>query len=41
VPYYGRQIDAALVPKIKAKLMLHYAGLDERINGGIPAYENA
>jgi carboxymethylenebutenolidase len=41
VPYYGRQIDAALVPKIKAKLMLHYAGLEERINGGIPAYENA
>jgi carboxymethylenebutenolidase len=41
VPYYGRQIDAALVPKIKAKLMLHYAGLDERINTGIPAYENA
>ena len=41
VPYYGRQIDATLVPKIKAKLMLHYAGLDERINAGIPAYENA
>ena len=41
VPYYGRQIDAALVPKIKAKLMLHYAGLDERINAGIPVYENA
>jgi carboxymethylenebutenolidase len=31
----------ALVPNIKAKLMLHYAGLDERINEGIPAYENA
>jgi carboxymethylenebutenolidase len=41
VPYYGRQIDASLVPKIKAKLMLHYAGLDERINAGISAYENA
>jgi carboxymethylenebutenolidase len=41
VPYYGRQIDATHVPKIKAKLMLHYAGLDERINAGIPAYENA
>lgn len=41
VPYYGRQIDASLVPSIKAKLMLHYAGLDERINAGIPAYENA
>ncbi len=41
VPYYGRQIDAARVPNIKAKLMLHYAGLDERINAGIAAYENA
>ena len=41
VPYYGRQIDPALVPNIKAKLMLHYAGLDERINAGIPAYETA
>jgi carboxymethylenebutenolidase len=41
VPYYGRQIDASVVPKINAKLMLHYAGLDERINAGIPAYENA
>lgn len=41
VPYYGRQIDPTHVPKIKAKLMLHYAGLDERINAGIPAYENA
>ena len=30
-----------MVPNIKAKLMLHYAGLDERINAGTPAYENA
>ncbi len=29
------------VPKIKAKLMLHYAGLDERINAGIKEYEAA
>jgi len=41
VPFYGRQPDAALVPKIKAELMLHYGGLDERINEGIPAYEDA
>jgi carboxymethylenebutenolidase len=41
VPYYGRQIDATFVTKIKAKLMLHYAGLDDRINAGIPAYESA
>ncbi|WP_276362586.1 dienelactone hydrolase family protein [Daejeonella sp. H1SJ63] len=41
VAYYGGQPDAADVPKIKAKLMLHYAGLDERVNAGIPAYEAA
>jgi carboxymethylenebutenolidase len=29
------------VPKIKAALQLHYGGLDERINAGIPAYEEA
>lgn len=41
VAYYGRQADAADVPKIKAKLQLHYGGLDERVNAGIPAYETA
>ncbi len=41
VAYYGRQADAADVPKIKAPLLLHYGGLDERINAGIPAYEAA
>lgn len=41
VAYYGRQADAADAPKIKAALMLHYGGLDERINAGIPAYEEA
>jgi len=29
------------VPKIKAPLMLHYAGNDERANAGWPAYEAA
>ena len=29
------------MPKIKAPLLLHYAGLDERINAGIPAFEAA
>ena len=29
------------VPLIKAALLLHYAGDDERINAGIPAYEAA
>jgi carboxymethylenebutenolidase len=41
VPFYGRQPDAADVPKIKAALQLHYGELDERINAGIPAYEEA
>ena len=41
VPYYGRQPAAEEVPKIQAALQLHYAGLDERTNGGWPAYEEA
>ena len=41
VPFYGRQPEAADVPRIKAALQLHYAGMDERINAGIPAYEEA
>jgi carboxymethylenebutenolidase len=41
VPFYGGQPNAADVAKIKAPLMLHYAGLDERINSGWPAYEAA
>jgi len=41
VAYYGMQPDAKDVGAIKAPLLLHYAGLDERINAGIPAYEAA
>jgi len=41
VPFYGRQPTAADVPSIKAPLLLHYAGLDERVNEGWPAYEAA
>lgn len=41
VAYYGRQPDAAGVASIKAPLLLHYAGLDERINAGIDAYRAA
>lgn len=41
VPFYGRQVAAADVPKIEVPLLLHYAGLDERINEGWPAYEAA
>jgi carboxymethylenebutenolidase len=41
VPYYGSVPDAADVSSIKAKMLLQYAGLDERINAGIPGYEEA
>ena len=41
VAYYGRQPKAEDVAKIKAALLLHYAGLDDRINAGIDAYKKA
>jgi len=41
VAFYGRQPDAADVAKIKAAVQLHYGALDERVNAGIPAYEEA
>jgi carboxymethylenebutenolidase len=41
VAYYGAQPPAADVPKIQAALLLHYAGLDKRINDGFPAFEDA
>jgi carboxymethylenebutenolidase len=33
--------DEAAIAKIDAPLLLHYAGLDERINAGIDAYRKA
>ncbi len=42
VAYYGAQPkDAEAIAKIKAPLLLHYAGMDERINAGIDAYKAA
>jgi carboxymethylenebutenolidase len=41
VPFYGTQPAAEDVPKIKAPLLLHYAGLDTHVNEGWPAYEKA
>ena len=41
VPFYGRQPDVNDVPRINATLLLHYAEMDERVNAGIPAYEDA
>ena len=39
IPFYGRQPASEDIPKIKASMLIHYAGLDERINAGIPAFE--
>jgi len=41
VPFYGGQPSAADTAKIKAPLLIHYAGLDERIDAGWPAWEAA
>ena len=41
IPFYGSQPAAEDVPKIKAAMLIHYAGDDERINAGIPAFEEA
>ena len=41
VAFYGRQPEAVEVPKIKAAVQLHYGGLDQGVNAGIPAYEEA
>ena len=41
VAFYGGQPKAADAAKIKAAVQLHYAGLDERIDKGIPDYEAA
>lgn len=40
-PFYGPAPDAAAVPNIKAAVLGVYAEQDERINGGIPALEEA
>src|SRR3954470_7171559 len=41
VPFYGQQPSAADTAKIKAPLLIHYAGEDERIDAGWPAWEQA
>jgi len=41
VPFYGGQPKAEEVPGIQAPLLLHFAGLDTRVNEGWPAYESA
>ncbi len=41
VPFYGSQPPAGDVPRIQAPLMIQYAGLDDRINDGWPAFDAA
>ena len=41
VAFYGRQPAAADVAKIKAAVQLHYGSMDEGVNKGIAAYEEA
>ena len=41
VVFYGQAPASEQVAAIKAPLLLHYAGLDERINAGVPAFEAA
>jgi len=41
VPFYGMQPSAEDTAKIKAPLLIHYGGLDDRVNAGWPAYEAA
>ena len=41
VPFYGSAPTAEEAARIKAPLLIHYAGTDERINAMWPAYEAA
>jgi carboxymethylenebutenolidase len=41
VPFYGAQPPAEDVAHIKAPMLIHYADKDDRINAGIPAFEEA
>ena len=39
MPFYGNQPAVEEAAKVKAPLLLHFAGTDERINAGWPTYE--
>jgi carboxymethylenebutenolidase len=41
VPFYGNHPAAADAVKVKAPLLIQFAGIDERINAAWPAYEAA
>jgi len=40
-PFYGAAPPSEDVPAIQAPLLIHYGGLDERVNAGWPAYQQA
>lgn len=41
VPFYGNHPAAESAAKVKAPLLIHFAGVDERINAAWPAYQTA
>ena len=41
VAFYGRHPDPSEAASLKAPLMIHHAGLDERVNASWPAFEEA
>ena len=41
VPFYGNHPSAEDAARVKAPLLIHFAGVDERINAAWPAYEAA
>ncbi len=41
VPFYGNHPPAEDAAKVKAPLLIHFAGMDDRINSAWPAYEAA
>jgi carboxymethylenebutenolidase len=41
VPFYGNHPPAEAAARVKAPLLIHFAGVDERINAAWPAYEAA
>ena len=41
VPFYGNHPAAEDAARVKAPLLIHFAGVDERINAAWPAYEAA
>ncbi len=41
VPFYGNHPPSSEAVKVKSPLLIHFAGIDERINAGWPPYEAA